>query len=195
MDSSISQLMQFFTCGRLSQIVDTGPLRSYCTESASCGPDLSCWTTLAIAFDSHLWIDGLSTVQSVNYRIMGPERNVDVFEAIRTTRAMRRLDPRRDVPDDDLRLILDAARRAPSGGNAQPVRWVVVRDPEQRRRVGDIYRRVARPSLVRTYEKRAQSDPAVARLLASSLHLCDHMAEAPVLLIPCAPRGLTRAEG
>lgn len=126
---------------------------------------------------------------------MGPERNVDVFEAIRTTRAMRRLDPGRDVPDDDLRLILDAARMAPSGGNSQPVRWLVVRDRGQRRHVGEIYRRVARPSLLRTYEARARSDPAVARLLASSLHLADHMADAPVLLIPCAPRGLTRVEG
>ncbi len=120
---------------------------------------------------------------------------MDVFEAIRTTRAMRRLDHSRKVPDDDLRLILDAARRAPSGGNSQPVRWVVVRDPEQTRRVGEIYRRVARPSLLRSYGERACSDPSVARLLASALHLADHMAEAPVLLIPCAPRGLIRVEG
>jgi nitroreductase len=126
---------------------------------------------------------------------MGVERKVDVFEAIRTTRAMRRLDPARAVPDDDLRLILDAARRAPSGGNSQPVRWVVVRDPEVRRRVGEAYRAVARPALIKSYGPAAETDPAVARLLASALHLADHMAEAPVLLVPCAPRGRTRVEG
>jgi nitroreductase len=126
---------------------------------------------------------------------MAVERNVDVFEAIRTTRAMRRLDPAREVPDDDLQLILDAARRAPSGGNSQPVRWVVVRDPGVRRRVGEIYGAVARPSLIQSYGEGAKSDPAVARMLASALHLADRMSEAPVLLIPCAPAGRVRVEG
>lgn len=126
---------------------------------------------------------------------MARERNLDIFEVIRTTRAMRRLDPKREVSDADLRLVLDAARHAPSGGNSQPVRWVVVRDPAQRRRVGEVYRAVARPSLQETYGERARSDPATSRLLASALHLADHMADAPVLLIPCAPSRLTRAEG
>ena len=41
------------------------------------------------------------------------------------------------VPDADLRRLLEAGRQAPSGYNLQPWRFVVVRDPEQRRRVRD----------------------------------------------------------
>lgn len=39
------------------------------------------------------------------------------------------------IPDTDLRRILEAGLRAPSGYNLQPWRFVVVRTPEQRRRL------------------------------------------------------------
>ncbi len=110
---------------------------------------------------------------------------MDVFEAIRTTRAMRRLDPDRSVSDADLLAVVGAATRAPSGGNRQPVRWLIIRDPELKRRVGEVYRRQAHLRL-RAYEEAARSDPRAARMLRSSYHLADHMGEAPALVIPCA---------
>jgi len=110
---------------------------------------------------------------------------MDVLEAIRTTRSMRRLDPARDVSDEDVVTIVDAATRAPTGGNSQPVRWLVVRDPELKRRVGEVYRSQARTRLV-AYEQDAKTDPEVARMLRSARHLAEHMGEAPALLIPCA---------
>ncbi len=111
--------------------------------------------------------------------------SMDVFEAIRTTRAMRRLDPDRDVSDRDLEMIVDAATRAPSGGNQQPVRWLVVRDAEVRRRLGEIYRAQAVIRL-EAYEVEARSNPEVARMLKSAQHLADHFGEAPALVMPCA---------
>lgn len=124
-----------------------------------------------------------------------PPAGMDIVEAIWTTRAMRRLDPSRPVPDLDLRLILEAAAMAPSGGNSQPVRWLVVRDASLRARLGELYRPIARKTFLRNYEEPAKSDPVVARMLGSALHLADHMGEAPVLLIPCAPAGRVRIEG
>ena len=47
---------------------------------------------------------------------------MDVFEAIHTTRAMRRLDPDRPVDETDLRKILTAATKGPTGGN-RPCSW------------------------------------------------------------------------
>jgi nitroreductase len=102
---------------------------------------------------------------------------VDVLEAIRTTRAMRRLDPAREVSEGDLLTILEAATRGPTGGNRQPVRWLVVRDPGLKRRVGDVYREQAYRAL------EGAPDDALTR---SSYHLADHLGEAPVLVIPCA---------
>ena len=39
------------------------------------------------------------------------------------------------IPDDDLKTILEAGLKMPSGYNLQPWRFVVVRTPEQRRRL------------------------------------------------------------
>src|SRR5215475_12948099 len=117
---------------------------------------------------------------------------MDVLEAIRTTRSMRRLDPARDVSDEDLVTIIDAATRAPTGGNSQPVRWLVVRDPELKRRLGEVYRTQARLRLV-AYEEEAKTNPDVARMLRSARHLGEHMGEAPALLVPCARTERARA--
>jgi nitroreductase len=65
---------------------------------------------------------------------------MDVFDAMRTTRAMRRLDNDRPVSDEDIWTIVEMATKAPTGGNSQPVRWIVVTDADKRRRLGDIYR-------------------------------------------------------
>jgi nitroreductase len=40
------------------------------------------------------------------------------------------------VSEEDLAMILEAGRQAPSGENAQPWRFVVIRDPEMRRKLG-----------------------------------------------------------
>ena len=43
-----------------------------------------------------------------------------------------------DVSEDDLNLILEAARQAPSGENAQPWRFIVVKDEGTRKKLGAI---------------------------------------------------------
>ena len=54
---------------------------------------------------------------------------MDLFEAIRRRRSVRRFKPG-DVPDSDVMRILEAGRIAPSGYNLQNREFVVVRDPE-----------------------------------------------------------------
>ena len=53
---------------------------------------------------------------------------VDLYEAMSSLRAVRRLKPD-PIPDDVLQRVLQAAAWAPTGGNAQPFRTVVVKDP------------------------------------------------------------------
>ena len=98
---------------------------------------------------------------------------------------MRRLDPERPVSNADLRVILDAANRAPSGGNSQRARWLVVTDPALKSRVGEVYRRCA-AEVLRGYEERGGGeDPQVQKILRSSWHLADHLGEAPALIVAC----------
>ena len=109
---------------------------------------------------------------------------MDVFEAMATTRAMRRLDPGRAVSDEDVLTVVEAATKAATGGNAQPVRWMVVRDADKRRRLGEIYRECWLP--VREMYGAVEQGPDTMRVLNSADHLGDHMGEAPVIILPCS---------
>jgi nitroreductase len=109
---------------------------------------------------------------------------MELFEAIRTTRAMRRLDPDRPDSDDDLWTLVEAATKAPSGGNRQVARWLVVTDPERRAKIGALYGEGWRS--VRGAYVEAQGDGAPSAILASADHLSDHMGEAPAIIIPCS---------
>src|ERR1700757_634008 len=64
----------------------------------------------------------------------------DLFEVIRTTRSMRRLKPD-PVPNELIRKILDAGVCAPSGGNMQRWRFLVIRDTKVKETVGALYKR------------------------------------------------------
>jgi nitroreductase len=113
---------------------------------------------------------------------------MELFEAIRTTRAMRRLDPEHPVGHRDLLAIVEAATKAPSGGNLQPTRWLIVTDENKRRRLGDIYRACWKRARV-SYQSAVESgdeDAAATRLLRSADHLGEHMGQAPAIVIPCA---------
>ena len=54
---------------------------------------------------------------------------MEVFEAIGKRASVRQLVPV-EIGEDDIRKILDAGRRAPSGMNVQPLEYVVVRDKD-----------------------------------------------------------------
>src|SRR5437764_11820888 len=69
---------------------------------------------------------------------IGSVRVVELRDALRTTGAIREFRPD-PVPDDVLYRILDTARFAPSGGNRQGWRVVVVKDPGQRSAIRDLY--------------------------------------------------------
>ena len=110
---------------------------------------------------------------------------MEVLEAIKTTRAMRRLDPGRPVSDDQLKVLLDAATRGPAGGGNERARFIVIRDPELKLRLGEIYRRAAAVAL-KGYEEEARTDERAARMLKSAWHLADHLGEAPALILVTA---------
>ena len=68
---------------------------------------------------------------------------MDLYDVMRTTPAVREFtdDP---LPDETLHRILDHARFAPSGGNRQGVRVIVVRDQQTRERLAELNRPAVR---------------------------------------------------
>ena len=114
----------------------------------------------------------------------------DVLEVLYTTRAMRRVKDDR-IPDDVLALILDAAVRAPSGGNSQSWRFLVVDDADLRGQLAPIYRECIDMLREHIYKPRldaakaAPDDPESVQLMkifASVEHAADNFARYPALL-------------
>jgi nitroreductase len=119
-----------------------------------------------------------------------PEENhgADLFEIIQTTRSMRRLkmDP---VPEELTRKILEAGVCAPSGGNMQRWRFLVIRDPQVKQTVGAYYKR-AWDEVVAPRYRGGEPAPGTSpqrfrRMLDAAEHLAAHIHEAPVWIVPC----------
>jgi nitroreductase len=133
---------------------------------------------------------------------------MELRDALRTTGAVREFTDE-PVPDDVLGRILDTARFAPSGGNRQGWRVVVVDDGEIRRQLRDLYldgwyRYLALgaagltpggPLSDREAEARALAEaPAIARRAAEGPGgFAENLDEVPVLLVVFADLGALAA--
>ncbi len=112
----------------------------------------------------------------------------DLFEIIGTTRSMRRLKPD-PVPPDLVRQILEAGTCAPSGGNMQRWRFLVIKDPAIKQAVGALYKRAWDETVAPRY-RAGEPAPGTSRerflrMLDAAQYLADHIQEAPVWIVPC----------
>src|ERR1700716_2978288 len=111
-----------------------------------------------------------------------------LFEIMQTTRSMRRLKPD-PVPPALVRKILEAGVSAPSGGNMQRWRFLVIRDPEIKKTVGAYYKRAWDEVVAPRY--RAGESPhgmgrdQLLRTIAAAEHLGAHIHEAPFWIVAC----------
>ncbi len=118
-----------------------------------------------------------------------PAKDVGLFEGLYSTRALRRFTDE-PVPDEDLYQVIDAAIRAPAGGNMQVWHFLVVRDEAKRKRVGEIYW-----DTWASYGKQYVDDPSnidklprqMRMVVRSTDDLARHIAEVPVHLFVCGP--------
>ncbi len=113
---------------------------------------------------------------------------MDLYDAMSTLRAVRRLKPD-PIPDDVVERILTAATWAPTGGNMQPWRIVAVTDPAKKQALEDLYR-PHWESYIPGYEARMQSMPEKARAssskaLEAGTYLATHMHEVPLIAVFC----------
>lgn len=109
---------------------------------------------------------------------------MDIYEALYTTRAMRRLKPD-PIPYEAQARILDAAIRAPHIGEGW--RFILVDDPEIKSRLAPLYRQGfermigGRPEEL--FAEVIQTDTQMGKTVRSGVHLVNHFAEVPLLLM------------
>lgn len=116
---------------------------------------------------------------------------MDVFEAIATTRAIRRFTDE-PVADAQIERCIAAAVQGPSGGNIQPWQFVVVTDPEVKATVAGVYRRAYdryEPALMASLPpfRSPEDEASFMRSARASRYLADHLSDAAALIAVCMP--------
>lgn len=122
---------------------------------------------------------------------MSQRGTIDLLEGIATARTIHRYRPD-PVPDEDLRRILYAATRAPSGSNSQPFRFLVLRDGERARSAKALLGRAFRANWSRKSDAEgwrrgsgAQADSPKARTARAMQRFVDRFEEIPVVVLAC----------
>jgi nitroreductase len=111
-------------------------------------------------------------------------------EALFTQRSTRKLKPD-PIPDEDIRLLLEAAVKAPNGGNHQTARFLVVTDRQKIREFGELYREAWWAKRKDDHGWSGPQDvPPGEKNYASAMGLADAMKD-----VPCVVFALTEPTG
>ncbi len=123
---------------------------------------------------------------------------MDVYEAIYTTRAMRRMKPD-PIPEELLPKLFDAAIRGPNSGNTQLFRFITVTDPEMKQTIQKIYRacldELNSTKYAGAQEQVKSGDPdspevqQTIKIDKSAQWLANHLHEAPMLIVVFGKEG------
>lgn len=117
----------------------------------------------------------------MNEGIKPPAEEISLSEAIHSQRATRHFSAR-PVSDADIDTILNAAIRAPSGGNRQPWRFIVIRDGDTKRRLGEFY--------LEAWMASVDESMRGQEAYRSGEDLGKGMADIPVVILACIDRGV-----
>lgn len=112
---------------------------------------------------------------------------MDLYEALYTTRAMRRVKPD-PIPEDVVQVMLDAAIRSPSGGNTQNWRFVTVTDRLTMAALAELYAEgyeQLQATLYAPYRRGAEDrgDEQTLRVFRSSDRLAENFADLPLVIL------------
>jgi len=111
-----------------------------------------------------------------------------LFEAMFSQRQITRFKPD-PVPREAIEKIIEAAIRAPSGGNTQPWHFVAITDPGLISRIGEIYKELwlgARGS---------QAEPGETTVYRTARYLANHIQEVPAMILICADHSANYTPG
>jgi F420 biosynthesis protein FbiB-like protein len=109
---------------------------------------------------------------------------VDFFEVVHTQRSIRKFKPD-PVPDEAIWKMIDAAIRAPSGGNTQPWAWLIIRDEAKKKALADAVRGNLGDLAAALAEAEKLPTESQRRMRRASVTFRSDVASAPVIIVPC----------
>src|ERR1700738_4615127 len=107
---------------------------------------------------------------------------MDVIEAMETCSAALSLKPD-PVPQELLERVIYAATRASSPGNSQEWDFIVVRNPEAKRKIRDLLA----PRFKTTGVGVSTTGRVTSRMIAGAMHLAETLNEVPAIIFVCGP--------
>ena len=123
-------------------------------------------------------------------RIDAPaELDMPIGEAMFTQRAIRRLDSSRPISEANMKVVLDAASKAPSGGNTQPARFLVVRSKESIREFGKLYHEAWWAKRRDEYGWTNKADIPAGSVYEMPSRLADEIVDAPAIILALSVGG------
>ena len=106
-------------------------------------------------------------------------------EAMFTQRAIRRFKPD-PIPGEVMRDIMEAAIRAPNGGNTQQWHFIVVQEPEMRRKLAELYHEAWWAKRKDAGINGPEDIPPGKSPMRSAMRLANEIGGAPVIALVCA---------
>lgn len=110
--------------------------------------------------------------------------DIGLFEAIYSQRAIRKLKPD-PVSDDLIQKLIEAATKAPSGGNSQSWAFVVIRDPDTKAKIGEWYLDAWTKTYVAGTDGGKNLPDNMKRVYGAADHLARNMKDVPVMILVC----------
>ena len=110
-----------------------------------------------------------------------------IGEAMFSQRAIRKLKPD-PISVEDLRLIIEAAQKAPNGGNQQPARFVLLHDREVIAEFGKLYHEAWWAKRADEGVHSREDFPEGHRTHHHAAQLADEIKDAPAIVLACSLR-------
>src|SRR5437764_10124884 len=107
---------------------------------------------------------------------------MDLIEAMETCSAARYLKPD-PVPQELIERVIYAATRASSPGNSQEWDFIVVRNPEAKRKIRDLLE----PRFKAMGVGVSPTGQITNRMIAGAIHLAETLNEVPAIIFVCGP--------
>ncbi len=114
---------------------------------------------------------------------------IPLGEALFTQRSVRRLKPD-PIPMEDIHLIMEAAVKAPNGGNSQPARFLVLTDRKVIQELGALYHEAwwAKRREAQGWTK-PEDIPLSDKSYRSAMQLADEIKDVPAMVLAWALPG------
>jgi nitroreductase len=116
--------------------------------------------------------------------------DISLFDAIYSQRAIRKLKPD-PVSDEFVHKLIEAATKAPSGGNTEPWAFIVIREAATKQKIAEWYLDAWEKTYVAGTNAGENLPPNLVRVYGAADHLAHNIQNVPVLIMVCGKNAPT----